>query len=93
MMRAAREQVVGIAAQPDRLAVANGHDPRAAVGAVERAGAGGAPVVLDGSRSKGDPALTCTWSFENGDGSVVSTRPTAAGSRGSSGRRAPSTIA
>ena len=37
--RAARERVVRVAAQPDRLAVAHGHQPRAAVGAVERAGA------------------------------------------------------
>ncbi|WP_231379350.1 LamG domain-containing protein [Candidatus Solirubrobacter pratensis] len=31
----------------------------------------GTPVVLDGTRSTGDPALSCTWSFENATGSIV----------------------
>jgi hypothetical protein len=31
----------------------------------------GSPVVLDGTRSTGDAPLSCTWSFENADGSTV----------------------
>ena len=28
-------------------------------------------MTLDGTRSTGDGPLTCTWSFENQDGSIV----------------------
>jgi hypothetical protein len=31
----------------------------------------GTPVVLDGTRSTGDGPLSCTWSFENADGSII----------------------
>jgi hypothetical protein len=31
----------------------------------------GTPVTLDGTRSTGNGPLTCTWSFENQDGSVI----------------------
>jgi hypothetical protein len=31
----------------------------------------GQPVTLDGGASRGDAPLTCTWSFENQDGSIV----------------------
>jgi hypothetical protein len=31
----------------------------------------GSSVTLDGTTSKGDGPLTCTWSFENADGSTV----------------------
>ena len=31
----------------------------------------GTPVTLDGTASTGDGTLTCTWSFENQDGSIV----------------------
>ena len=31
----------------------------------------GVPVTLDGSNSRGDGTLQCTWSFENSDGSYI----------------------
>jgi hypothetical protein len=31
----------------------------------------GTPITLDGTASQGDGPLTCTWSFENQDGSTV----------------------
>jgi hypothetical protein len=31
----------------------------------------GTPVVLDGTASTGDDPLSCTWSFENSDGSIL----------------------
>jgi hypothetical protein len=31
----------------------------------------GQAITLDGTRSKGNPTLTCTWSFETQDGKTV----------------------
>ena len=45
--------------------------PAKAVWTAPSGAATGQTVTLDGTRSTGDGPLTCTWSFENQDGSIV----------------------
>jgi Right handed beta helix region/PKD domain len=45
--------------------------PAAAVWAAPSSATVGTPVTLDGTASSGDGSLSCTWSFENEDGSTI----------------------